>query len=60
LEGSFHGGVTLFAFVDGAALVVGSDEGGNHFVVADFNAADFLDEAVNVGVLGFRCFGLWH
>jgi predicted nicotinamide N-methyase len=53
LECGFHAGVSVLAFVDGAAEVVGADKSGNYFMAANFNAANFLHKTVNAWVLGF-------
>jgi hypothetical protein len=54
LERGFHAGVSVLAFVDGAALVVGADKGGNYVILPNFNPACFLDKAVNRWILGFK------
>lgn len=60
LEGFIHAGVAGFSFVDGSALVVGADEGGDDFVVADFDAALYVGEAADDGVFLFKGFRFWH
>jgi hypothetical protein len=60
LECGFHAGVSVLAFVDGAALVVGADKGGNHVILPNFDSTSIFDKAVNGWVLGFKCFGFWH
>jgi hypothetical protein len=58
LEGGLHGGVAVFSFGDEAAEIDGSNEGGEHFILADFDPADFVGEAIDVWVLLFEGWGI--
>jgi hypothetical protein len=57
LEGGFQGGVAVLAFVNEADEIDGSNEAGEHFILADFDPADFSGEAIDAWVLLFEGWG---
>jgi hypothetical protein len=43
--------LAVLSFVNEAAEIDGSDEAGESFILADFDPADFVGEAIDVWVL---------
>lgn len=60
LKCSVQAGIAVFALVNSAAQIVGSNKSRNHFISPNFNPAIFSNKAIDNWVLLFKGFRFGH